>query len=108
MGQQQETPPNAQLMQMMSSKMVAKPVYAVAKLGIPDLIKDRPKTAEELAQATGTHAPSLYRVLRALASLGAFSQTSDGRFEKTPISQLLESGPQSMRGFAIMFGEPWH
>jgi hypothetical protein len=108
MSQQQEIPPNVQLMQMMSSKMVAKPIYAVAKLGVPDLIKDRPKTAVELAQATGTHAPSLYRVLRALASLGVFSETSDGRFERTPLSQLLESAPQSMRGFAIMFGEPWH
>ena len=108
MSQQHEVPPNAQLMQMMSSKMVAKPIYAIAKLGIPDLIKEGPKSTAELAQASGTHAPSLYRVLRALASLGVFSQTTDGRFEKTPISQLLESGPQSMRGFAIMFGEPWH
>ena len=106
--QKQEIPPQVQLMQMMSSKMVAKPIYAVAKLGIPDLVKDQPRSAAELAQASGTHAPSLYRVLRALASLGLFAERGDGRFEKTSLSQLLESGPRSMRGFAIMFGEPWH
>ncbi len=108
MSQTQEIPPHIQLMQMMSAKMVAKPIYAVAKLGIADLVRDSPKSAAELAQATGTHAASLYRVLRALASVGLFSERGDGRFEKTPVSQLLESGPQSMRGFAIMFGEPWH
>jgi len=108
MSRPEEVPLPAQLSQMIAAKMVAKPIYAAAKLGIADLVKDQPKTASELAQLTGAHAPSLYRVLRALASVGIFAERSDGRFETTPMAQLLESGPQGMRGFAMMFGEPWH
>src|SRR5438046_793838 len=41
-------------------------LYAVATLGIADLVAAGPRTAVELASATNTHAPSLYRVLRLL------------------------------------------
>ena len=104
MNQPQEVPLRVQLSQMITAKMVAKPIYAVAKLGIPDLVKDQPKTADELARATGSHAPSLYRILRALASVGIFSERSDGKFETTPMAQMLETGPQGLRGMAMMFG----
>ena len=35
---------------------------------MPTLLKDGPRASEDLARATGTHAPSLYRLLRALAN----------------------------------------
>jgi hypothetical protein len=108
MTQQQEVPLPIQLSQMITAKLVSKPIYVAAKLGIADLVKDHPRTAEELARATGTHAPSLYRVLRALSSVGIFTQRGDGKFETTPMAKLLESGPQGLRGMAVMFGEPWH
>src|SRR5262249_29720570 len=104
----QEIPPHIQLSQMITAKMLFKPIYAAAKLGIADLVKDQPKSAEDLAKSTDTHAPSLYRVLRALASIGIFAERPDGRFETTELARLLESGPRGMRGFAMMFGEPWH
>lgn len=43
-------------------------------LGIADLLKDAPRSAGDLAGATGTHAPTLYRLLRALASVGVFAE----------------------------------
>ena len=45
-------------------------IYVVAKLGIADHLRDGPRRVNELAEATGTHAPSLKRVLRLLASAG--------------------------------------
>jgi len=47
-------------------------VYAAAKLGIADLLADGPARCEDLARATGTHAPSLYlpRRRRTLMSSG--------------------------------------
>ena len=47
-------------------------VSVAASFGLADLVAAAPKTADELAQATRTHAPSLLRLLRFLTSLGAF------------------------------------
>ena len=89
------------MLHIISGFWVARCVYVAAKLGIPDLIKDEPKPADELAAATGTHAPSLFRVLRALAGVGVITQDSDNRFGGTPLSQTLCSGPGSIRAFAL-------
>ena len=77
-----------------------------AKLGIADLLKDSPKSCDELATATGTNAPSLYRVLRALASLGVFAETQPNHFTLTPLAACLQSDtPNSVRACVIMQGE---
>ncbi len=97
-----ETPPPLQMLQIISGFWVARCVYVAAKLGIPDLIKDTPKTAEELSAATATHAPSLFRVLRALAAVGVITQDKDGRFGSTPLSETLCANvPGSIRAFAM-------
>lgn len=97
-----EIPAPIQMLQIISGFWVARCVYVVAKLGIADLIQDQPKTAEELAAATGTHAPSLFRVLRALAAVGVVTQDSGKRFGSTPLSGTLCSGvPGSIRAFAM-------
>ncbi len=85
-------------------------LYVAARLGIADLLKDGPKSADELARACEVHGPSLYRVLRALASLGVFAQTDQpGYFTLTPLAQRLRSDvPESMRDWCIMCGSEWH
>src|SRR5882672_10934639 len=45
-----------------------------AELGIVDHLVGGPRSAAELARATGTHAPSLYRLLRALATLEVLAE----------------------------------
>ena len=69
-----EIPPPVQMLQIMSGFWISRCVYILAKLGIADLIKDESKTVDELATVTGSHAPSLFRVLRALAAVGIISQ----------------------------------
>ncbi|HEU5237033.1 MAG TPA: methyltransferase dimerization domain-containing protein, partial [Pyrinomonadaceae bacterium] len=97
-----EVPPPIQMLQIISGFWVARCVYVFAKLGIADLIKDEPKTAEELAAATGAHGPSLFRVLRALASVGVITQDGDRRFGSTPLSETLcTDAPGSIRAFAM-------
>ena len=73
------------MLQMIAGFWVSRALYIAAKLGIADLVQDQAKTATELAGATGTHAPSLYRVLRALASVGVFAEDDQGRFTLTPL-----------------------
>jgi hypothetical protein len=62
------------LQTMISSYCITPMISVVAQLGIADVLHDGPKSVDELAQATSTHAPSLYRLLRALASLGIFAE----------------------------------
>lgn len=101
-------PPDAILMQMLFGAQMQRSICLAARLGIPDLLSDQSQTAEELAAKTNTHAPSLYRFLRTLASIGVFAKNADGKFALTPISQLLRSDvPNSVRDFAVMMGEDW-
>jgi cyclopropane fatty-acyl-phospholipid synthase-like methyltransferase len=84
-------------------------LYVPAKLGIADLLADGPKSVEELATATDTHAPSLYRVLRAAASLGVFTEQDNRTFALNANAQPLRSDvPNSLRDIMIFMGEDWH
>ena len=97
-----ERPATEQMLQIISGFWVSRAVYAIAKLGIPDELKSGPKTAHELATATKTHAPSLFRVLRALVSVGVLNSAEGGRFAQTPVSEtLVTDAPGSLRWFAI-------
>lgn len=81
-------------------------LYVAAKLGIADLLANGPRTADDLAQATNVHAPSLYRLLRGLASMGVFTDDGTARFSLTPLAECLRSDvPGSQRALAIMCGE---
>jgi len=90
------------MLQIISGFWISRAIYAIAKLGIPDLLKTGPQTAEELASATNTHAPSLFRVLRALVSVGILKSADGGRFSQTPLSETLVTDiPGSLRWFAV-------
>ena len=103
-----QLPPDAVLSQILFAPLIQKGIFVAAKLGIPDLVAHEPETAEELARKTGTHAPSLYRVLRALASAGVFRENAERKFELTPVAELLRSDASgSMRDFAIMISSQW-
>ncbi len=94
------------LIQMASATWVSKSVYVAAKLGIADLLKDGAKSYAELAAATQTHAPALFRLLRALASLGIFTETVPDHFALTPMGHFLRSDiPDSLRGMVLLHGE---
>jgi hypothetical protein len=83
-------------------------VSVAAKLRIADKLADGPKSADELATETKTHAGHLYRLLRTLASVGVFSEDEAGRFHQTPVSEYLRTGVQgSMRGMADYCGSAW-
>lgn len=96
-------PPSVGMLQMISGFWISRAIYIAAKLGIADQLRDGPKTVDELAVATATHAPSLYRVLRALASVGVFSEDKERGFALTPLAQTLRTdAPGSLRAFATV------
>ncbi|HEY7154858.1 MAG TPA: methyltransferase, partial [Gemmataceae bacterium] len=98
--------PRDVIARMLTGYWIAQSLHVAAQLGIADLLKDGPQTVAHLAEATGTHARSLYRLLRALASESVFVEDEQGRFALTPLGECLRSDvPNSQRSMAIMNGE---
>jgi hypothetical protein len=83
---------------------VSQAIYVAAELGIADLLADSPQTVDELASAAGAHAPSLYRILRLLASEGVFAEAEDGRFALTPPAAALLRDVGSVRLQVLFHG----
>ena len=105
----QPTPPEAFLTQLVFGAMMTQALYVAAKLGIADLLAEKPQSAGELAATTKTHERALYRVLRSLASVGVFQETDPKVFALTPLAEPLRSdAPNSMRNGVIFMGEEWH
>ena len=99
---------NLQLLQMITGKWLSAAISAAADLGIADLLDPDPQSAADLAARTGTHAPSLYRLLRALTVPGIFAELPGQRFELTPIGRHLRSNdPESLRNVARLHNSSW-
>jgi hypothetical protein len=97
------------LMQLGTGHFVASALQVVVRLGIPARIADAALTAAELAIATGVQEDSLYRVLRALASVGLFDETSPRRFKLTEAGQALRPDvPGNMHDMALWVTSPFH
>lgn len=95
------------LLRMVNGGAVAQVVAVAARLGLPDLLAAGPRAMADLAAATGTHAPSLRRLLRALAALGIAVEETDGRFGLGPLgAPLREGAPESLRPLILLFGHP--
>jgi hypothetical protein len=104
-----DMPATARLVQMLHGKLVAQAICAVAELGVADHLAAEPRSAASLAQATGAHTASLYRLLRLLASVGIFEEADDRTFKHTPLSSALKRDvPGSVHGIACMVGAEWH
>jgi O-methyltransferase domain/Dimerisation domain len=97
-------PPQLVLQQLIQGFQVTQSIYVAAKLGIADLLKDGPRRSEELAQATGTHAASLYRVLRLLTAVDLLTEGEAHSFALTPLGTYLQTGvPGSMRDTVLFY-----
>ena len=102
-------PAETALTQIMLGRVASQALYVAAKLGIADLLAEGPKRVDELAASAGADAPSLYRVLRALASIGVFKEEESQVFALTPSAEALRSDvPNSLRDVAIFWGEDWN
>jgi hypothetical protein len=91
-----------QLARLISGYWYTQAVYVAAKLGIAELLQDGPRSAQELAEATGAHPRALYRLLRALASIGIFAE-EQGRFVLTLLGECLLD--PAMKALATVRGE---
>ncbi len=94
--------PAGKLLEMIAMRHVPQALHVVAVLGIADLLADGPKSSDELAQVTGSHARTLYRVLRTLVAAGVFAEDKAGRFRLTALGRPLRSdAADSVRAASI-------
>jgi hypothetical protein len=103
--------PSVALLDLVNAFKVSQAIHVAAMLGIADLLKGGPRNSDDLASATGSHAPTLYRLLRALASVGVFREEAGQRFALTPLGECLRSdAPEPVAPWAIYIGQPeyWH
>lgn len=108
---QEQPPPQAVIMQMISGAIVSRCITLMAELGVSDLLQDGPKDIATLATATDTHPDGLYRVLRLLAGIGIFVELPDQQFQQSPLSEVLCSDVSgSIRRGVRWFGTGlrWH
>lgn len=98
--------PESRLAPLIGGYVVTQAIYVAAKLKLADHLAGGPKTPAALAKAVGAVPDNVYRLLRALASLGIFAEQPDGKFQQTDMSELLRSDvPGSQWAMAVMSGE---
>jgi hypothetical protein len=94
------------LFEMATAYWLSQAIYVAAKLGIADLLKDGSQSYVALATSTGSDAPSLFRLMRALSSVGIFSQIDKDRFALSQLAESLQTTVHgSLRAMVITLGE---
>ena len=96
-------------MQMMMAAWSSQTISAITRLGVPDLLSTHGAlTARQLTETYRVEAQAalLERALRACASVGIFTESAEGRFGPTPLSEVLVDGaPGSVRQFVELIGD---
>ncbi len=109
--EQMPIPPQALLAQMTFGFIVSQAISVAAKLRIADKLVGESQSIGDLAVATKTDESSLYRLMRALTSVGVFQRDVESRYTNSPLSEFLRADhPESLRGIAQMIcdREHWH
>ncbi len=101
--------PRERLLALVRGYRISQAIYVATRLGIPDLLADAPREIDELAHATGSHAPSLRRVLLFLTGVGVLDKVGPRRFALTPMGVLLRTGvPGSLRPSVLLLLDESH
>jgi hypothetical protein len=101
-GKSETQSPQAHLVQMATAHWISRFLYVAAQMNLADQLAERPKSAKELAQATGADSVPLYRMMRTLASLGLFTEDAEHRFSLTRLGEPLRTGVSgSVRGSVL-------
>lgn len=104
-----EVPPPLVLFQILSGKWGAQAVAAAADLGLADRLSETPRAAAEVAAECGFNELNLYRLMRALATLGVLVEHDGRRFSLSPVGAALRSDSGHPFGtWSIMLGSDFH
>jgi len=103
-----ETTVHLELIQLAGGAWFARALAVAARLGIPDLVHEQPRDSAAIANALGANIVVLSRLMRLLSSCGIFSETLNGSYSNSVMSELLRTDhPRSLRFFTILAGEDY-
>jgi len=99
--------PRAALSRLILGFALSQALYAVAKLGVADVMSlGEPTPVADVAAHVDADTDALYRVLRALAAEGLFREDAPGMFTLTPVGELLRDDVEgTLRYLSIMNAE---
>lgn len=94
---------------MVSAYWISQSIHVAARLNIADQLADGPRRVPDLAETFDVDPEVLYRLLRALSSVGVFAEREPRCFELTPLAECLRTdSPESIHAWVIaMAGLPW-
>jgi ubiquinone/menaquinone biosynthesis C-methylase UbiE len=104
---QQQSEPAARLQQLLFGSGITQAISVAAVLGLPDHIASGTVTPDGLAAATGTHEPSLRRLLLVLVGIGVVTIDGSDTVGLTAMGDLLRTDrPDSRHAQAVMRSTP--
>lgn len=86
---------------MIRGFQLSQAIAVAVTLDIPDLLAGAERTSDELADSTGTHPATLYRLLRALAAAGILHEGENRTFATTALGDGLTAAGAD---FALLVG----
>lgn len=100
-------PPPLRLVQLGAAFWQSRALYVAARLDLATELGDDSLDAAELAAKVGADADSLRRLLRMLAAMGVFEETSPGHYANNRLSACLRTDrPDSVRAMILMHNSP--
>jgi len=101
--------PEESVLDLIFGRWRSQTLYAGVKLGVFDALGEQTLGSDELATSLGLDATLLYRLLRALGTLGLVHEDETRRFVLTPAGALLQADhPQTLRGMTLLEEGPAH
>jgi len=94
---------NAGLVEMAMAYSRSRVLCAAARLGVADALGDEVRSVDHLAEACQADGDALYRLLRALASIGVTEETTPGHFRLTPFGRPLRRDDAQSVWPAVVF-----
>ena len=102
------TDPYSDIMRLLTGYRISQAIHVAATLGVADLLKEGPRTTDDLAAATNTESRTLYRLLRTLAAAGVFREETHRQFSLAPMGEYLRTdATRSVGPFAAFIGRPY-
>ncbi len=99
--------PAVEARRLINGFRITQAIHVAVVLGLPDRLGDGPRTAADLATEAGCHPRALYRLLRALATVGVFEELDGERFGPTELSNALRTDAhEPIAGWAAWVGRP--
>jgi hypothetical protein len=96
----------SQVLQILNAFLTVQALHVAAVLRIADRLADGPQSVDDLADGTGAHRGSLYRLMRLLGAVGVVREDEDARFALTPLGGALAAKGRARSGIGRCSSAP--